>query len=442
MGYWIVVVDDDPQSIENAKSILSEYDMRVTCLGSGRNLLNFMKKHEPDLILLDILMPQMDGFETYRALRLFEESAGRANTPVIFLTGENNSETERRGLKAGASDYICKPFDRDILLKRINNTITNSKIIERLTEEATIDRLTGFLNKSSGTDRIAAMCRNSTGALMVLDLDNFKLVNDLFGHDMGDRMLVAFAGIIKHNIRETDVVCRIGGDEFMGFFANVTGQDAVASLVSRLNEQLAGEAEALMGKDHGIPLGISAGVAFAPTHSIDYQILFRYADSVLYKVKKNGKHGYDIYDDTGVEIPGSDDPDHEFSRVVKIVTERGERTGAMLLGQEAFCLNYRYLVRFMERYGGLLNQIMFSLSSNEKGVIFSEMAAEFGGVLKDHLRKSDLVFQCGSGRYFAVLPNLKEQDTDSVIERIRDEWNNTEYSDRVSIDHMTSTISF
>ena len=105
MGYWIVVVDDDPFSLTNAKNLLREKNMRVSCLRSGSDLLEFVEKHTPDLILLDILMPNMDGFETYRALRQYEKKEGKTQIPIIFLTGEDSSETERRGLKAGASDF-------------------------------------------------------------------------------------------------------------------------------------------------------------------------------------------------------------------------------------------------------------------------------------------------------------------------------------------------
>ena len=179
MGYWIAVVDDEPLSLTNAKNMLNKYDMRVSCLRSGKDLLKFMEKNDPDLVLLDVLMPEMDGFETYRALRVFEEKAERPRTPVIFLTGESSSEAERRGLKAGASDFIHKPFDEDILVKRIKNTIVNSKMIESLTEEVTQDKLTGFLNKASGTKKVAELCKKNTGSQLGLEFKNFKLVNYL-----------------------------------------------------------------------------------------------------------------------------------------------------------------------------------------------------------------------------------------------------------------------
>ena len=440
MGYWIAVVDDEPFSLTNAKNLLREENMRVSCLRSGSDLLEFIINHAPDLILLDILMPDMDGFETYRALRQYEEDNGMASTPVIFLTGENNSETERRGLKAGASDFIHKPFDKDILIKRIRNTIDNSKMIESLTEEVTIDRLTGFLNKASGTEKVAELCRETTGALVIMDLDNFKLVNDLYGHDMGDRVLVAFSGIVRLNVRSDDVVCRIGGDEFMAFFPELDDEDSVASLTERLNGQLLKETQTLMGEDYGIPLGISVGAAFSDSHTPDHQILFRYADSALYEVKRSGKNGYCIYEPGISTGNNEEDIERELTRITQIMSERAGGKGALLLGQEAFSWNYRFIERFFARYGGVADRIMFSLSSDETGIMFSEMVSEFGSVLVNTLRKSDIIIQWQQNMYFVVLPMLSPEDEKGVIERIMKAWKALGFDDRIRIDYATSVL--
>lgn len=442
MGYWIAVVDDEALSLTNARNLLTANDMKASCLRSGHDLIKFLEKNEPDLILLDILMPEMDGFETYRAIRKYEEDNGKPQTPVIFLTGENNSEIERRGLKAGASDFIRKPFDKDILIKRINNTIEKNKTIESLTEEATFDKLTGFLNKASGTDKVSGMCKNTSGALMILDLDNFKLVNDLYGHDMGDRVLVAFSDVVRHNVRAEDIVCRIGGDEFMAFFTGLTQKEAVAALTGRLNEQLMAEADILMGADHGIPLGISVGCAFAPEHATDYQILFQYADSALYNVKQNGKHGYDVFDPVSLKADKDYDLERNMARVIQIVSERGEGTGALLLGQDAFSSNYRFIIRFLNRYGGSACRVLFRINAEENSVIFSEIAAEFGNVLKNSLRKSDLIFRCNPDQFFVVLPLLTEEDVPELIGRVLEEWENTGLHERVKIEYVMSGVSF
>ena len=196
MERGIVVVDDEAVSLANAKSMLSQEDIKVSCLRSGTDFLRFMEKNTPDLVLLDVLMPVMDGFDIYKALRELEDNLSRPHVPVIFLTGDQNNSIERKGLEIGASDFIRKPLNREILLRRIDNTIKNNKTIETLTEEAMIDMLTGVLNKARGTERVSKLCGRKSGALMIMDLDNFKPVNDIFGHDMGDKILKAFADII------------------------------------------------------------------------------------------------------------------------------------------------------------------------------------------------------------------------------------------------------
>ncbi|MBO4266769.1 MAG: diguanylate cyclase [Lachnospiraceae bacterium] len=442
MAYWIVAVDDEPLSLKNAREQLNKKGMRVSCLRSGKELLTFMENNDPDLILLDILMPEMDGFETYRELRKFEEQNKKTKTPVIFLTGESSSEIERRGLRAGASDFIHKPFDRDVLVNRIINTITNSKTIETLTEEATLDKLTGFLNKGSGTERVISLCSERSGTLMIFDLDNFKLVNDIYGHDMGDRFLESFSEVLRHNVRSEDVICRIGGDEFMAFFVDITEEEAVRSLVARLNDQLDEEAAVLMGSDHGLPVGISVGCAFVPEHSDDYQVLFQYADSALYKVKQNDKHGYAIYELGDIEKENVDDFDSDLSRVIRIISERDEGKGAMLLGQEAFSWNYRFIIRFMKRYNGVVNRLLFQISAVEEGVILQEAVSSFADVIRGTLRKSDIIFQYRPNQFFVVLPNLQEKDTPGVVARIMNAWESLGYDDKVKIEYRDSFLSF
>ena len=330
MGYWIVVVDDETMTLTQVKSILREQDMRVSCLRSGRDLLKFMEKNTPDLILLDIQMPEMDGFEAYQELRRLEEAAGRGPTPIIFLSGVETSEAERLSLEQGASDFIRKPIHKEVLCKRILNAVKHTKDIEILKEEAAMDKLTGFLNKAAGTVRLTKLCAEQTGMLLILDLDNFKMVNDIYGHSMGDKFLVAFADVVRRNIRGQDVVVRVGGDEFIGFFANMRDENALRSLHQRLNGQLLKEAVRLAGDDFDIPLSISIGAALVPEQGRDYETMFPLADSALYKVKQNGKNGSRIYGPEGEAASGGgNDIKKEFDRIMQIV-EGWHRGGGRL----------------------------------------------------------------------------------------------------------------
>lgn len=442
MQKWIAVVDDEALSLTNARTLLTSQGMKVSCMRSGQDLLRFMEKNTPDLVLLDLMMPEMDGFEAFRLLREQEKKLGRLSTPVIFLTGEEDTEAETRGLAEGASDFIRKPFNREILLTRINNTIRNSKIIENLAEEASTDKLTGFLNKSSGTEKVSAMCKDHTGVLMVVDLDSFKLVNDLYGHDMGDKVLGAFAGIVRRSIRSNDVASRIGGDEFMLFLDGVDEVSGIEELVIRLNDLLIAEAGKLMGEDFGIPLGISAGAVFVPEFGTDFSILFQYADSSLYRVKQNGKHGYEVHSSQPDIEDADDDLGRELIRVTRLVEERGAGKGAMLLGQDSFSANYRFIVRFLKRYKSKACKLLFAVDAKDEAVNMADVISCFGEILQENLRRTDIIFQSRQNRFFLLLPEMDQKDMDIIESRIMAKWEESGYGGIVTIRCVAETIDF
>ncbi len=424
MDSWIVVVDDETFSLTSVKAILGAENMKISCLRSGRDLLRFMKKNTPDLILLDVMMPDMDGFETYEELRAQEKSMGIHNTPVIFLTGDLSDEDESRGLQLGASDYIHKPFDKDILIGRIKKTISNSKKIESLTEDATIDKLTGFLNRSEGIAKIRDLCNDKTGACMMLDLDNFKFVNDLYGHDTGDHMIMAFADIIRRNIRSSDVVCRFGGDEFLAFFVGVENEEAIASLSKRLNDQLVSESNDIMGKEHGIPIGISIGAVMVPQQGREYETVFERADEALYASKQNGKHGYAVYRRPDDNNEDDRNAGYVLGRITTILEEHSETAGPVFLGTEVFVTVYRFVMRFKKRYKAEVIKAMFVVTprDGEGDEDYEETVKKFGEILKKLLRRSDIVLQYKPNQFFVLLPAGDKPDGEKVMQRIMTEW--------------------
>ena len=147
MAGWVFVVDDDMTNLLAAGNILSKNNIRVTAIKSGKKLLEHLKNNKPDLILLDILMPEMDGFEAYEKLRAQEKESGEDEIPVIFLTADEDKEAENKALNLGAVDFIHKPLNEDVLLKRILNVLENRSRIRELINDATIDGLTGFLTE-------------------------------------------------------------------------------------------------------------------------------------------------------------------------------------------------------------------------------------------------------------------------------------------------------
>ncbi len=424
MKNWIVVVDDEALSLTSARTLLASEDMKVSCLPSGKSLLKYMEKNDPDLILLDVMMPELDGFNTLTLLREQEIKQDRPQTPVIFLTGEVDYEAEQNGLKLGAADYIHKPFNRDILISRIRNTIDNSRKIESLTEDATKDKLTGFLNKAEGVVKIKNALGSFSGALLMLDLDSFKLVNDLYGHEMGDRILQAFSELARNSTREGDILCRIGGDEFLFYCRGLRGDAALSALSSRLNDKFTKEAERLMGPEHGIPLGISVGAVMVPDYGTDYDELFKLADEAMYQTKQNGKHGFKIYTDTEVSKAHDQNPEEELFRITKITEERNQGGEAQLLGADAFSTIFQFVERMNSRFQtrSLLLLFIISAKTPQEDVALNEAVDSFGEVLKKSLEKNDIIMQSKANQYFVMIPLLQQTAADSIINKIMSAW--------------------
>ncbi len=429
MAEWVVVVDDDLMNLKAAGHILSSYGMRVSAVKSGQALLNFLKDNEPDMVLLDIRMPEMDGFETLQKLRETEAEEGRDQIPVVFLTADDTDVSEGRGLSMGALDYIRKPFHADVLVNRIRNILSNSERIRDLKTEAATDSLTGFLNKPNAEKKLTELCATEEGALVVLDLDNFKLVNDIHGHEAGDKMLQCFSSLLCRDIRSDDVVGRYGGDEFLVFLRTAKDDAAIRTLVERLNAGIRENASKLTDEKTAIPLGVSCGAVFVPRDGTDFKELFRLADKELGYVKQNGKHGYSIYDREGIGSDRfADSPARDMKHVTMLLEERSVENCALWLGQEAFGYIYRFLIRYIKSYHGVAHKALFTLQKKEgvdygvRDEKFRDASEQLGAVLKKTVRKSDIMMQIQLNQFFLLLPELTDENSDSVKSRIFAGW--------------------
>lgn len=417
---WVAVVDDDIANLNVAGQILSKNHIRVSAMKSGAALIKFIKENKPDLILLDIVMPQMDGFETLEKLRETERELGLPEVPVVFLTADEESETESRGFEMGVSDFIRKPFYPEVLLKRIENVIEKQEKINKFSEEASTDKLTGFLNKVSVNEKIAEVCAVQDGILMVLDLDSFKLVNDIYGHDMGDKVLVAFAELMKKNLPERTVSGRIGGDEFIAYCMDMQGTEELELFTARMNQGFYAAAKELMGEDMQIPLGMSAGAVAVPAYGRDFQELFKLADKALYNVKQSGKHSCAMY--SGISADASDEADAEetgIRTISMILEERNIPNCALRLDRDAFIYVYRFVLRYLRRYKNTACKLLFTVEHENS----AEECERFGEHIKNSLRKSDIMMQYKKNSFFVLLPEVKAEFAEQVAHRICDRWN-------------------
>lgn len=427
MAYRIIVVDDDTTNLRMAGHILSKNDMMVTALKSGGALLSYIDAEGlPDLILLDINMPEMDGFETLKRLRSWERENGRYETPVIFLTADEETETETLSFEAGVSDYIKKPFNPDILLGRIINIVSRQDSLNTLRTEASTDKLTGLLNKSAAVTELSHACATEKGCLLMIDLDSFKLVNDLYGHEMGDKMLIAFSNILKDVSPAGSKCARIGGDEFSAFFKEMNEPDEVSELARTLNTRTVTEAKRLMGDDMEIPIGASVGAVFVPENGRDYETLLGLADKALYIVKQNGRHGSQVYSAEAFERGDKEiiSVEKELSALSAIIGERNIPNSALRLDKQIFSSVYQYIMRYIIRNRRKACKVLFTLSRGEGADKdeYENCCGEFGDHIGHCLRKSDIFMRNKPDQYFLLLADIREDSVGTVVGNILRSW--------------------
>ncbi|WP_026527418.1 diguanylate cyclase domain-containing protein [Butyrivibrio sp. VCD2006] len=432
----IMVVDDEELCLYVTKNMLEgEYD--VVCASSGEEALSMFDKENPQLVITDLLMPNMSGFELQKH---FREKYGQG-VPMIFMTSDAREEQEAMGLRIGAADYIHKPCNKEILLSRVGRVFDNLEHMKNLEAEARTDLLTGLYNKSYSESEIASCCEHRSGVLMVVDLDSFKLVNDLAGHDAGDEVLVSFAGILKTVIRNRDVVGRIGGDEFIIFCNNIKDKFIIDAKTRQMNRMLRAEAERILGEDCNIPLGASVGAVFVPSEGTEFAELFKKADKALYQVKQNGKHSFCIFESANKEP--APDINANIKNCFALLDERGEPGGAFGVSNDAFTQIYRYLKRSVFNYNTMVQFGVISLefASGISADDAEEAMTAFAGVLKTSLRFSDVYTRKGKNQYWLLIPESNREDSVSiVIERILTKWKATPSSEKATISYEIETI--
>lgn len=286
----ILIVDDVASNIQALAAVLKdEYQLRVATTGE-RALELVSNELDIDLILLDIEMPVMNGFEVIAKLKSNYETA---DIPVIFVTGNITIEDEEKGLISGAVDYIAKPIRTVIVQARVKTHITLKNQRDQLKYEAVHDKLTGLYNRyqldHEGFRKFKrALRQKSNFTVVMIDIDFFKNVNDSYGHIIGDEVLKAVAKLLKTNRRVEDFVVRYGGEEFLMILEECNTEDAYT-----IAESLRKDVEGL--NPAGVEITASFGIATLSEDHIGMDALLKDADDALYSSKENGRNQVSIY---------------------------------------------------------------------------------------------------------------------------------------------------
>lgn len=425
-----ILIVDDASFIRKVTSGILSIRYAIICASSGREALELYEAEKPDLVLSDLYMRDMTGLELQRTLQDKYERV----VPFVFMTADEREESESRGLEAGAIDYIHKPFKPEVLLRRVDNAMRQIETAEKIRGLRTVletDPMTGLLNKAFAQKTLSEVCARESGVLMMVDLDSFKLVNDLYGHAMGDKILIRFGEILRSAIRTSDVAGRIGGDEFIVFCRDAHDEELIAQKSRQMNEMLLAAAKELMGPDMGIPLGASIGAVAVPDEGTSFQLLAEKADKALYQVKQNGKHGYAIFREENASENRRYGGASAIDGIRMILGERNRQRGAYAVGFENFRTIYRFLIRTIENYHYQTELVLYTLNGD------AEAIERFGESLGRSLRRSDVYTKNGANQYLVLLLEIVEEDMETVLTRIRTNWEQSGMTDRLTVTFET-----
>ena len=316
----ILIVDDTPENLRLLSRMLTKQGYNVRKAISGQMALRAVKTAPPNLILLDIMMPELDGYEVCQQLK---NNPQTSEIPIIFLSALDDVIDKVKAFKVGGVDYITKPFHLEEVLIRIQNQLSlqaaekeihllntqlemrvqeRTKQLEeantKLLEMALHDSLTGLANRVLFMDRLKQALNNTQAnsaykfAVMFLDCDRFKVVNDSLGHLIGDELLVAISGRLQKVLKPEDTLARLGGDEFGILQINIQDIDAAINLANKIFELLSYPFKLLR---HEVFINASIGITLSNSNYEKPEYLLRDADTAMYQAKASGKARYHIF---------------------------------------------------------------------------------------------------------------------------------------------------
>ena len=293
MTQTVLAIDDSPEIHQLLKFRLKNLDVELAHADSGFDGFDQALAVNPDLILLDVMMPDASGFDICRKLKTTKQTR---NIPVIFLTGASDVDQKVLGFDVGAVDYIQKPFDSVELNTRVRAALRTKRFQDRLAQSAMIDGLTGLWNRAHFDQRIheevaAALRYDRPMSLIMMDVDKFKNLNDNHGHLFGDEVLQVVGDVLQDSVRTSDWPCRYGGEEF-GLILRETDLDGAIILAERIRKEI-GSLQ-LHNKAQLVPVTSSFGVVSSTLCmnpcDLSSKWMIGSADRALYAAKEGGRN--------------------------------------------------------------------------------------------------------------------------------------------------------
>ena len=284
----ILIVDDTVENLDILAALLKEYD--IIDATSGEDALDILEEDDSiDLILLDIMMPEMDGFEVCQKIK---QNPKTKDIPIIFITAKTDENSIEKAYDIGGADYVTKPFKPKELLARVKRELELQDLQTELKLLASTDSMTKLYNrryftKTSKHILDLAKRENQDISLIMLDIDKFKTINDTYGHDVGDEVIISLANELISTQRSSDVVCRFGGEEFVILLPNTPIEGAVHT-AENIRKNI--ENIILEINNKQISFTVSIGVSSIKQDETNIEKALKRADEALYSAKENGRN--------------------------------------------------------------------------------------------------------------------------------------------------------
>jgi diguanylate cyclase (GGDEF)-like protein len=368
-GALVLIVDDDRSTRSALRYALQRSGFAVEEAVDGARALALIERIVPDVILMDAVMPEMDGFSACAKL---QETPRGKDIPVLMITALDDHLSIERAFAAGASDYIPKPINLAVVNQRVRRVVEANRAEKHVRRLAFNDSLTGLPNRVLFAENLnrAIERAESAGqslAVLFLDLDRFKFVNDTLGHEIGDRLLKAVASRIKYCVRSSDCVARLGGDEFTVLLDELHDPTFAANVAQKICRTLSSAFE-IDGQE--IFVSTSIGISVYPSDGSDVSTLLRHADTAMYRAKR-GSGGFEFYE-AGMEALVSDHLrlDTSLRRAIErkelrvYYQPKADTKSGRITGMEA-------LVRWNHPERGMISPLEFIPLAEETGLIVS-----------------------------------------------------------------------
>ncbi len=299
----VLLVEDNPVDADMVRFFLKDEPVRLLVAKLGKEALSYVESREIDLILLDILLPDMSGFDIFQTLKRNEKSK---DIPIIIITCLSNLESKIMGLELGSDEFLVKPIIQRELLARMRVLLEKKSQLDRLRthyedalKTATTDWLTGLYNHGYFKKYLELEVKRSLRhpypiTLIILDVDDFKKHNDRWGHSGGDSILREVGQVLRNVTREIDLTARYGGDEFAVIlpYSDREGARHVAQRIQQAVQAL----EIFPAAEQGpVRISVSMGIACYPEDAASAEEIVKNADQMLYQAKKNGKNQFCLY---------------------------------------------------------------------------------------------------------------------------------------------------